>query len=264
MKIRLLDEKKEEIKDKEKSKLRAQFQVSNINGQKMPPGLLIGKFVIGCVARNQPRKNPDRLIKTFDLVRQKIPNAVLLLHMDPNDPAAPLSIPNLVRRYNLENKVFFTGMTAFHAFDWEQMNEVYNLMDVHFLPTSGEGFGIPIIEAMSAEVPSVATSYTTTSELLEETGAGFGAKLVGSNQMGLFEYSSPEYDRLNSNGTLTGSWEVERGFIDVFDAAEKICRLYDPKLREKMGKIGRKIVLERYTFDEHVGKPFIKLMESMK
>ena len=36
-----------------------------------------------------------------------------------------------------------------NGFDWNQMNEVYNLMDVFFLSTSGEGFGVPTIEAMT-------------------------------------------------------------------------------------------------------------------
>jgi glycosyltransferase involved in cell wall biosynthesis len=61
------------------------------------------KFVIGVVARNQPRKNLDRTIKAMTLIREKMPNAVLFLHMDPNDPAAQMfHIPSLIQKYNLE------------------------------------------------------------------------------------------------------------------------------------------------------------------
>ena len=42
---------------------------------------LLDKFVVGVVARNQPRKMLDRTLKSFKLVANKVPNAVLLLHL---------------------------------------------------------------------------------------------------------------------------------------------------------------------------------------
>lgn len=226
---------------------------------------LSGKFVIGSVFRNQPRKNPDRYFKTFNLIKDKIPNAVFLLHTDPNDPAAQIMLQNQIARYNLENRVRFTGMSAMKGFDWAQMNEVYNLFDVFYLPTSGEGFGIPIIEAMSCEVPVVATSYTTTPELIEQNNAGFGAKLAGCEKLDMFDLNSIDYDKQSDNGTLTGGlWEVERGMIDIYDASDKLVKLYeDPELRKKMGQNGRSAVLAKYDFNTCVAPEFEKLMESM-
>jgi len=224
---------------------------------------LLDKYVIGVVARNQPRKMLDRTLKAFKLVAEKVPNAVLLLHLDPVDPAAPWPILNIIKRYNLENRVKFTGMSALRAFDWEKMNEIYNLMDVFFLSTSGEGFGIPIIEAMSCEIPVVATSYTTTPELVEKHNAGYGIKLVGTEKLNLFNMASKDYDNQVIGGTLTGSWEVERGLIDINDAAEKLIKLTDPELRKKFGINGRKAIMENYDFNKHVGPVFEKIMEEL-
>ena len=56
---------------------------------------LQGKFVIGTVARNQPRKHLDRTLKTMRLLLDKMPNAVLFMHLDPDDPAQPLSTSQL-------------------------------------------------------------------------------------------------------------------------------------------------------------------------
>jgi glycosyltransferase involved in cell wall biosynthesis len=40
-------------------------------------------------------------------------------------------------------------------------------MDVFVLPTAGEGFGIPTLEAMSCGVPICVTNYTTSYELIK-------------------------------------------------------------------------------------------------
>ena len=45
-------------------------------------------------------------------------------------------------------------------------------MDVFVLPTAGEGFGIPSLEAMSCGVPICVTNYTTGYELIKCDDAG--------------------------------------------------------------------------------------------
>jgi len=209
---------------------------------------LTNKFVIGVVARNQPRKNLDRTIKTMRLVADKIPNAVLFLHLDPNDPAQPIwKISELIKKFNLENRVVYSGMNAVSGFPQSQMNEIYNVMDCFLLTTSGEGFGIPIIEAMSCQVPVVATNYTTTPELVIKNNAGLGIKLTGTEILDLFALNSKEYDKKSFSGTQTGSWEVERGICDIKHAASQIKFLYDnPKIRESLGENGRDAVLTKY------------------
>ena len=222
------------------------------------------KFVVGVVARNQPRKFLDRTIKTFRLVANNIPEAVLILHLDPNDPAQAFNIGNLIRRYNLENRVLFTGMKAQRSFDWNEMNELYNAFDVFFLSTSGEGWGIPLCEAMSCQIPVVATDYTTTQEIIKDNKCGFGAKLSGTDEVDMFKENSRDYDTLVSNGTLTGSWEVERGFCDINDACKKIVHLYNnPDLRNEFGENGRNAVLTKYDMFNVVCPAFEKLFKEM-
>jgi len=209
---------------------------------------LTDKFVIGVVARNQPRKNLDRTIKAMRLIADKIPNAVLFLHLDPNDPAQQVwNINELVKRYNLENRVVYSGMNAFSGFPQSEMNSVYNVMDCFLLTTSGEGFGIPIIEAMSCKVPVVATDYTTTPELVINNKAGLAIRLSGVEELDLFALKSQDYDRKAFSGTQTGSWEVERGICDITHCAEQVKFLYDhPDRAKELGNNGRKAVLEKY------------------
>ena len=189
------------------------------------------KFVVGCVARNQGRKMLDRLIKIFSVFAPKHQNAMLLMHLDPSDSAAVFDMNQLIIRYGLQNRCIYTGMRYFKGFTYQQMNEVYNLMDVFLLPTSGEGFGVPICEAASCEVPTLVTDYTTTQELVMDDGqSGESIKLAGE---------------------ITGSWNVERGVCDIQDGAEKLEKLYvDEGLRRLYGKNGRTKVLNLY--DWHI------------
>jgi len=222
-----------------------------------------GKFIIGVVARNQPRKHLDRTIKAMYLLKDRIPNAILFLHLDPDDPAQQMfNIRSLIQKFGLENRIVFSGMKAHEGFEWARMNEIYNLMDVFFLSTSGEGFGIPIIEAMAAEVPVVATNYTTTPELVLNHNAGLGIKLSGVETIDLFKENLKDYDIAVFNGTMTGSWEVERGFCSITDAADKLEYIYKhPEEARQMGINGRKAVLKEYDFNKIVGPAWEELFK---
>jgi len=228
------------------------------------------KFVVGSVCRNQGRKTMDRLIKTFAKFCVDKPDTILFLHTDPNDPASVFRITELIKRYGIENRVMFSGMTCFQGFDLKQINAVYNLMDVFLLTTSGEGFGVPIVEAMSCGIPQVVTDYTTTPELLVEDGkTGLPAKLVGTEEMSMTELlldkgkSMKEIDLLIDNGTFTGSWNVERGLCDAEHAAEQLTKLYNSdKLRKQLSVAGRTKALGIYDWKHPVAK-WNKLFEEM-
>ncbi|MHA1868727.1 MAG: glycosyltransferase family 4 protein [Candidatus Heimdallarchaeaceae archaeon] len=218
------------VSEEEKEKLKAKYGLS-------------GKFVVGSVFRNQGRKMADRMIKAFAKFAPSHPDAVLFMHCDPFDASAVFDIQELIRRHKLQNRCVFSGMRFFHGFPYKQMNEIYNVMDVFFLSTSGEGFGVPTIEAMACKVPCVVTDYTTTKELLMDEGqCGIPVPICAN---------------------LTGSWTVERGVMDIDKAAEALETLYnDKKLREKFGKVGRKKVLKFYNW-KVVNKQWNSLINKM-
>ena len=192
---------------------------------------LKGKFVIGSVFRNQGRKMADRMIKAFAKFAPDHPDAILFMHCDPFDGASVFNLQELIRRHKIQNRCIFSGMRFFHGFTYKQMNEIYNVMDVFFLSTSGEGFGVPTIEAMACEVPCAVTDFTTTKELLIDNGmCGIAIPICAD---------------------LTGSWTVERGIMDIDKAVEALNRLYENEdLRKSLGKIGREKVLKYYNWDK--------------
>lgn len=205
------------MKDDEREELRKQWGLKD-------------KFVVGCVSRHQPRKQLDMTLRAFKIFAESRPDAVLLMHTDPQDPSSYFDLPSQIIRYGIQNRVLFTGTTYWKPWEDADMNKVYNLMDVFLLLTSGEGWGIPTMEAMSCEVPCVITDYTTTQELLVEDGrCGEPVKVLGE---------------------LTGSWNVDRGMADVKDAADKLAELYVSKGKRVLyGKTGRSKVIKNYTWD---------------
>lgn len=217
------------------------------------------KFVIGVVARNQGRKMLDRTIKAMAEYAKLNPKAILLMHCDPNDNAQPYPITSLIKRYGIENRVFFTGMTYFKGFDYKKMNEVYNLFDVFLLTTSGEGFGIPLIEAQACGVPVLATDYTTTPELVTDKTAGLGIDLAGVEKIDNPKIHTNE----TLDGTITGSMSVERGICSINDCVKKLDYLYkNPELRKQMGINGRRNIENNYTWNI-VGKKWLEVIKKL-
>jgi glycosyltransferase involved in cell wall biosynthesis len=234
------------LSDNEKQQLKAKWGLQ-------------GKFVIGSVFRNQGRKMADRMIKSFALFAKSAPNAILFLHTDPNDNAQVFPIQALVQRYNLENRVIYTGMTFFNGFPIDKMNEIYNIMDVFLLTTSGEGFGIPIIEAMAAGIPCLVTDYTTSRELISTYNSGLVIDLIGTNN----DENPAVHENEILEGTITGSWAVERGMSSNKDTASKLLYLYqNPQIIKQMGINGRNAVLNVYDW-KVVGKQWIDTIRGM-
>ena len=206
---------------------------------------LKNKFVVGCITRNQPRKMMDRTLKAFAKFAKDKEDVVLFLHTDPYDLAAGFDLNILIKELGIINKVLYSGVKYFQGFTYQQMNEIYNLMDCFCLLTSGEGFGIPIIEAMACEIPVIITDYTTSQELILENGqCGEVVKLTGTENFPRYDPDSIIYN------TLTGSWNVERGMADIYDGCKMLNKLYyDRDLMKIYGKTGKRKVERFYTWD---------------
>jgi len=64
-------------------------------------------------------------------------------------------------------------------------------------------------------------------------------------------------------GELTGSWNVERGLVDIDKMAEAFQMMHDnPAMREEMGKIGLEKMKKYYTWDVVI-PDWNKLVEKM-
>jgi glycosyltransferase involved in cell wall biosynthesis len=124
-----------------------------------------GKFVVGTVARNQPRKNLPALIKAFSRFSKNKDDVILYMHTQIRDVG--WNMDELVSRFDIKDKAYTTpDFSALKGLPDEELNKVYNLFDIFVLPTMAEGFGLPIVEAQSCGVPVLVTDFSACSELV--------------------------------------------------------------------------------------------------
>ena len=139
-------------------------QLSRELGQKI-------NFVIGYVGRNQPRKRIPELMLAYKQFAKDRDDVLLYLHTGAIDMGwnlrevkETLHIPKKSPVLMTPNHVPSMGMSDY------KLSGLYQFFDVLALPTVGEGFGLPLIEAMASGCPVVTTRCSVTPEVVGDGG----------------------------------------------------------------------------------------------
>ena len=136
----------------------------NDEAQKVRDSLGIPRdaFVVGTVSRLDPVKNQVMMLRAFKQFSEKQPDSYLLMVGDGPDKAKLVS---LAEEYGISARVIFTGFIN---------SPVHYLaaMDVFLLSSHTEGTSMTLLEAMSLEVPAVATRVGGNPEIIEDDVTG--------------------------------------------------------------------------------------------
>jgi D-inositol-3-phosphate glycosyltransferase len=178
-------------------------------------------FIIGVVGRNQWRKRLDLTLEYFAewVSTYPVDDAFLWLHAGSTNRDA-WDLQDLARYYGVTKRVLIPKLGA-AGFSEEQMARLYNCFDVLLTTTMGEGFGLPMFEAMACGVPLVAPDWSALGELAD----GY-ATLV----------------RCSSTAVHPEQTNTVGGVMDKHDAVYALAELYNnPERREEMSKkaVGR-------------------------
>ena len=95
-------------------------------------------------------------------------------------------------------------MTRGGGLSLERLVEFYQAADVHLLASSGEGFGLPTLQAAAAGAVPMACNYSASAELVAGHGEAIAVADWTENEFG-----------------------IRRALIDVEDAVRRLERLYD-------------------------------------
>lgn len=163
-------------------------------------------------------KNIPVIIQTFAEVRRKMQAKLVMVGDGPEKAGAE----QLARELGVHRDVLFLG-------NQDCMEELLPLADVFLLPSSSESFGLVALEAMSAEVPVIASNAGGLPEVVEHGFTGF----------------------LHDPGHVAG----------YVNSALKL--LGNEPLRRTMGRRGRRVARERFTADEMIGR-YVQVYESLR
>ncbi len=165
-------------------------------------GLRPDATVIGAVARFVPDKGLDVLLQAVSLLAKRFPDLQCLLVGD-----GPLrdDLRALSCTLDLEGRIRFAGYRT-------DIPRVLSVLDLYILPTRREGFGVAFAEAMSMEVPVIASRIAPLDEIVEDGQTGMLAAV---------------------------------GDAEAFARAASPL-LAEPDLRMQMGRTARRRILERF------------------
>ena len=199
-------------------------------------GIPADLFVIGMVARNQPRKRFDLLMMAFAQFAKGKDDVKLYLHTGLRDIG--FDIVDIVKQLDLDNKLIITpDITPNQGVTPEELNLIYNSFDVNALISLGDGFGLPVAESMAVGCPQIVSGHSCLKELVE----GHGGLLVKNAAL-----------VLNSGGMNT--WG---GVSDVNDLVKQMNFMYNnPAKRIQMGEDAYRFITQRQFSWDYAAQQF--------
>lgn len=143
---------------------------------KLPPEMFLISM-IGVNSGTIDRKGFIQTLQAFKTFSDKRKDTALYLHTEAQNE---LNLAHIALTLDLKGRVLFTDqeerMADVHGDDF--MVGLYNASNLYSQCSKGEGFGLPVIEAMACGVPVVASRYSAQTELVP-SGTGF---LVGGQK----------------------------------------------------------------------------------
>ncbi len=137
------------LTEEEKQFARSRFQIPQAS------------FVILYVGSEQRRKNLSTLVHAFSQVRKSVEEVFFLKVGKPQSASG---------RSSFERELVGCGLEAStriidYASD-EELAQLYGLADLFVFPSVGEGFGVPLLEAMASGIPVLTTRCSSIPEVV--------------------------------------------------------------------------------------------------
>jgi glycosyltransferase involved in cell wall biosynthesis len=247
-------------------------------------GIKDNPYIIGFVFRNQLRKSVPNLLEGFSLFKKEVTNSKLLLHtcwtetwnipklmkeynIKEEDVLTTYICPHCmnydVRQFTgphtdcrhcgakginpQQNLPHGQGMVTPNpaiGVNEEQLNEVYNLMDVYIHPFTSGGQEIPIQEAKLTELVTLVTNYSCGEDSCQPEAASLPLEYAEYREVGTEFIKASTYPQ---------------------SIAKQLSKAYNmkPEQRRAMGKQARQWVIDNFSI-EVIGKRIENFLDGVE
>ncbi len=120
----------------------------------------ISKKYILTVGTLEPRKNLVNVVEAFSKLKHK---GIYQLVMIGNRGWGEVDLSEIVKKYNVQSETIMTGYV-----EGEELNAFYSGAEVFVYPSLYEGFGLPILEAMSCGCPVITSNNSSMPEVAND------------------------------------------------------------------------------------------------
>jgi glycosyltransferase involved in cell wall biosynthesis len=223
------------------------------SGKFRTEGLDDDMFKFLAVSQWTPRKGFDELILAYlcEFTKEDKTNLILKTYCSNfSDAQIILGGISRIRNSLCKNNGSFPQISLlFKNIPEEDMPELYAMSDCFILTTKGEGFGMPLVEAMGSEMLCITPNHTAMQDYVTDDNAlllkNWREECI-SGMPGMHVYNSDQY------------WYVS----NTKEIREQMRSAYnmDKKDKERYGKNARDTVVSQYSFDV-LGKKMKQMLE---
>jgi glycosyltransferase involved in cell wall biosynthesis len=140
----------------------------------LPRRPMAGRFTFLAVFEWGERKAPEVLLQAYAAAFSKRDDVLLLLRVNNHDCAVDVSRQIADLRLPADGAPIAILYNQQIAAD--SLGSLYRSVDCFVLPTRGEGWGLPILEAMACGLPVIATNWSAQTEFFHP-GVGYPLRL---------------------------------------------------------------------------------------
>jgi glycosyltransferase involved in cell wall biosynthesis len=172
----------------------------------------VDKPYIFSVANTHPHKNVHALVKAFGVIMGKIPHNLVMVG---SPRLGENEVQDALRSISEKNRVF-----RLQRVSMEKLVALYQGCDAFVFPSLYEGFGLPVLEAMMAGVPVIATKKASIPEV-----GGDGVKYFNPADDGDLAAKIQEILSLtqkNRSALIARAKEIARGFYWKWTAQRSV------------------------------------------